>query len=72
MKLISFNLQVCEQNFLFKKIDEYVMEKEIGLLGDESRFIVKLINSFLIEVRNFLYQFFFLIYLKFKSQETKI
>ena len=63
MKLISFNLQVCEQNFLFKKIDEYVMEKEIGLLGDESRFIVKLINSFLIEVRNFLYQFFFLIYL---------
>jgi hypothetical protein len=50
MKLIKSNLQTCIIETLFNDIDELVMEKEIGLLGNECRFIVKLTNAFLIEV----------------------
>jgi hypothetical protein len=50
MKVIKYNLNLCLPDRLYNIIDECVMEKEIGLLGNECRFIVKLINAFLLEV----------------------
>ena len=57
MKLIMFNLRDCKRELLFEITDEYVMEKEIWLLGKKCRFIVKLINAFQVEVRKFKYFF---------------
>ena len=50
MKIIKSNLNTQDTNTLFSITDECVIEKEIGLLGNECIFIVKLINAFLLEV----------------------
>ena len=55
MKIIKSNLNTRDTNTLFSITDECVIEKEIGLLGNECRFIVKLINAFLLEVYYYSY-----------------
>jgi hypothetical protein len=58
MKIIKSNLNTQDTNTLFSITDECVIEKEIGLLGNECRFIVKLINAFLLEVYCYYYYSF--------------
>jgi hypothetical protein len=56
LKLVDLNLNYFKKEAWLKLSDRLVMEKEIGLLGNENRFIVKLVNAFQIEV-TYIYKF---------------
>jgi hypothetical protein len=62
-KMANIDVRIIDSNFKrklvvdYKKyLKEHFFEKEVGLLGNECRFLVKLINSFQTEVNIKIYK----------------